>query len=245
MLCMIPISFLYIVLFTFTASAEDMRIAQAEQLYAQRSDLSRVSQAISLLTELIQETPKNYEVQWRLAKYYYFLGKHVTNKEEKFEAFEKGIEAGKQAVLLQPPRPEGHFWLAANYGTYGREKGILKSLMLVKPMRQELEAAIRIDPLHENGSAYAILGKLDSEVPRLFGGSLKRGIDYLEKAVKIGPDNSLAKLFLAESYLYAKRKEEAKQLLEEILTMAPDKNYEFEFTENQQEARRLLAKNFE
>ena len=111
-------------------------------------------------------------------------------------------------------------------------------------MREELEAAIRIDPRHENGSAYALLGKLYSDAPGLFGGNLQRGIEYGEKAVEIGPDNSLAKLFLAESYLKAGRKPDAKRLLEAILTMAPDKGYEFEFTENQQEARRLLKENF-
>jgi len=179
-----------------------------------------------------------------LAKYYHFLGKHATNKREKEDAFQKGIEAGKQATISQPDRPEGHFWLAANHILYGQEKGIFKSLSMIKPARQELEAAIRIDPAFENGSAYAVLGKLDSELPRLFGGNLKRGIEYLEKALKLAPSSSLVKLFLAESYLSAGRKQEAKRLLEEILTMAPDKNYEFEFTENRQEARRLLAKHF-
>jgi tetratricopeptide (TPR) repeat protein len=234
-----------IILFcTLAASTQDARIAQAEQLYAQRPDLSRVRQAISLLAELTRENPKNYEAQWRLAKYYYFLAKHVANRDEKFDAFEKGIESGKQAISVQPNRPEGHFWLAANAGIYGQEKGLFGGLALAKLARQELEAVIRIDPRYEEGSGYAVLGKLHSELPWLFGGSLKRGIEYLEKAVQIGPNNSLPKLFLAESYLRAGRKPEAKRLLEEILTMTPLKNYEFESAENQQEARRLLVKHF-
>jgi tetratricopeptide (TPR) repeat protein len=238
------IFFVLFPLFSFLAAAQDKRLAQAERLYAGRPDLSRVRQAISLLVELAQAEPKNYEAQWRLAKYYYFLGKHVTKEQEKFDAFQNGIAAGQRATSLQPNRPEGYFWLAANYGIYGQERGMFTQLKFVKPMRQALETVIRLNPSFENGSAYAVLGKLESEVPGLFGGSLKRGIEYLEKAVKIGSDNSLAKLFLAESYLKAGRKPEAKRLLEEILTMASDKNYEFEFTENQQEARRLLAKHF-
>ena len=39
----------------------------------------------------------------------------------------------------------------------------------------------------------------------------------LEKALDIGPDNSLAKLFLAEAYLKEDRDDEARRLLEEIL----------------------------
>ena len=63
--------------------------------------------------------------------------------------------------------------------------------------------------------------------------------------MEIGPDNSLAKLFLAEAYLKEDRDDEARRLLEEILMMAPDEGYEFEFRENQEEARRLLSEHFQ
>jgi len=223
---------------------QDKHLAQAEQLYAQRPDLSRVRRAISLLNEVVKNDPENYEAFRRLAKYYHFLGDHVKDEDEKKDVFEKGIGAGKRAVALQPHKADGHFWLAANYGSSAEYRSFLTRWRIVKPMREELEAAIRIDPRHENGSAYALLGKLYAEAPGLFGGDLKRGIEYGEKAVEIGPDNSLAKLFLAESYFRAGRKSEAKRLLEEILAMSPDKGYEFEFTENQQEARRLLKEKF-
>lgn len=238
------LAILCILLLTPLARTQDKRIAQAEEFYAQRPDLSRVRQAISLLTDLTNVDPDNYEAQWRLARYYHFLGKHAARQEEKLDALEKGIEVGKRAVSLQPNRPEGHFWLAANYGTYGQEKSVFTRWRLVKLIRQELEAVIRLDPHYVNGSAYAVLGKLYAEVPGLFGGSLERSIEYGEKAMKIGPDNSLAKLFLAESCLRAGRKPEAKRLIEELLTIAPDKDFEFEFTENQQEARRLLKEKF-
>ena len=47
---------------------------------------------------------------------------------------------------------------------------------------------------------------------------------------------------LAEAYLKEDRDDEARRLLEEILTMALDEGYEFEFRENQEEARRQLEK---
>jgi tetratricopeptide (TPR) repeat protein len=226
------------------APAQDGCIPQAEQLYAQRPDRARVRQAIALLAEAARADSKNYEARWRLAKYYYFLGQHLTKAKERFDAFDKGIAAGQQAAALESNKPEGHFWLAANYAISARERGFLKGLRLAKLARQELETTIRINPAYENAIAYVVLGKLDSELLWLFGGNLKRGIEHLEKAVRLGPGNSLAKLFLAESYLRAGRKPEAKRLLEEILTMAPDKNYEFEYTENRQEARRLLDQSF-
>lgn len=230
----------FILFFASSALAQGSRIARAERLYVQRPDLARVRQAISLLAELVQEDPERYEALWRLAKYSYFLGKHEDDKKERQDAFGEGIEAARRAVTLRPNRPEGHFWLAAIYGEQIQRKSVFTRWMLVKPLRKELEATIRIDPHHENGSAYAALGKLYSDAPGLFGGDIERGIQYLEKAVEIGPDNSLAKLFLAESYLKARRKQDAKRWLESILSQAPDRGYEFEYTENRRRAERLL-----
>ncbi len=228
-----------------SATAQESRIAQADQLYLQRSDLSRVREAISLLAAVVDEDAENYEALWRLTKYYHFLGTHAASNDAAKDALEQGIERGEQAVALVPDRPEGHFWLAASYGEYGQRRNIFKAWRLVEPMRKALRIVISLDPSHENGSAYAVLGKLDSEVPGLFGGNRKRGIRSLEKALDIEPDNSLAKLFLAEAYLKEDRDDEARRLLEEILTMAPDEGYEFEFRENQEEARRLLSEHFQ
>ena len=209
-----------------SGTAQESRIGQADQLYLLRSDLSRVREAIALLAEVVDEDAENYDVLWRLTKYYHFLGTHAASKDAAKDALQQGIERGEQAVALVPDRPEGHFWLAANYGEYGQRRNIFKRWRLVKRMRKALEMVIGLDPSHEDGSAYAVLGKLDSEVPGLFGGNRKRGITSLEKALDIGPDNSLAKLFLAEAYLKEERDDEARRLLEEILTMAPDEGYE-------------------
>ena len=228
-----------------SATAQESRIAQADQLYLQRSDLSSVSEATSLLADVVSEDAENYEAIWRLTKYYYFLGTHAVSKDTARDALEQGIERGEHAVALVPDRPEGHFWLAASYAAYGQRRNIFKRWGLVKPIRKALETAIGLDPDYENGSAYAVLGKLDVEVPGFFGGNRKRGITSLEKTLGIGPDNSLAKLFLAEAYLKEGQDDEARRLFEEILTMAPDEGYEFEFRENQEEARRLLSEHFQ
>ena len=74
------------------------------------------------------------------------------------------------------------------------------------------QMVVGLDRSNKNGSAYAVLSKLDSEVPGLFGGNRSAAITSLEKALDIGPDNSLAKLFLAEAYLKEDRDDEARRL---------------------------------
>ena len=231
-----------------SATAQESRIAQADQLYLQRSDVSRVREAISLLAAAVDEDAEKLRSALAADQVLPLpghVGTPAASNDAAKDALEQGIERGEQAVALVPDRPEGHFWLAASYGEYGQRRNIFKRWRLVEPMRKALRIVISLDPSHESGSAYAVLGKLDSEVPGLFGGNRKRGIRSLEKALDIGPANSLTKLFLAEAYLKEDRDDEARRLLEEILTMAPDEGYEFEFRENQEEARRLLSEHFQ
>ena len=50
-----------------------MGIAQADQFYRQRDDLSRLEQGIVLLRQAAAIDPTNYDVEWRLAKFDYYL----------------------------------------------------------------------------------------------------------------------------------------------------------------------------
>ncbi len=62
-------------------------------------------------------TGRTREPAWKLARVYYWLGSHAPEQERR--AFlEKGIETARHAVSLKPDAPEGHFWIAANMGTY-------------------------------------------------------------------------------------------------------------------------------
>ena len=91
-------------------------IAEADRLYEGRADLMKARQAIVTLRQAQAEDPTNYDIAWRLAEFDYFLGSHTSDSGEQDKDFREGIEAGKLAVKLQDGKPEGHFWLGANYG---------------------------------------------------------------------------------------------------------------------------------
>src|SRR5262245_45125778 len=90
--------------------------AQADDFYAQRADVMKVRQAIIVLRQAFTANPADYEIAWRLARANYYLGTHSPDDTETERAFREGTEAGKEAVKLDASRPEGHFWLGANYG---------------------------------------------------------------------------------------------------------------------------------
>jgi tetratricopeptide (TPR) repeat protein len=199
-------------------------IQKADELYAQRADLGKVRAAINTLRVARTADFDNYDILWRSAKYNYYLGAHSPNEDEKNRAFREGIEAGKAAVSAHGDRPEGHFWLGANYGG-SAQTGVLAGLSSISDIRDEMEQVLKIDPTYEGGSAYMVLGQLDLEAPKMMGGDPERAIAYLEKGDKLNLQNSMLKLRLAEAYFRTKRINDAKKELDEIAKMTPDPNY--------------------
>src|SRR5215468_11230274 len=108
---------------TDTASAAG-DIASADQLYGQRADLLQLRRGIVSLRQALTKDPGNYDAAWKLSKFNYYLATHTEDSNERDDAFKAGIEAGKTAVQLQTQKPDGHFWLGANYGGAAEESAI-------------------------------------------------------------------------------------------------------------------------
>jgi tetratricopeptide (TPR) repeat protein len=216
-------------------------VVQADQLYAQRDDLMSVRRGIVMLRQAVTADPGSYDAAWRLAKFNYYLATHTDDKQERDAAFRQGIEAGKTAVELQDGKPDGHFWLGANYGG-SAQVSTLAGLAAVGDIKREMETVLRLDEGYQNGSAYMVLGILYLESPALLGGSPEMAVSELEKGVKIGDANAFLHLHLAEAYLKVGRKADARQQLQTIIDMKPDKDYLPEYKEAVNDARQLLPK---
>src|SRR3954471_21938906 len=119
-------------------------IAEAERLYAERADLVKVRLGIVSLRQAQADDAGNYDLAWRLAKFNYYLGAHTPDRSEQDKAFREGIDAGKLAVKLQDGKPEGHFWLGANYGG-SAQASTLAGLSEINDIKGEMDAVIKID----------------------------------------------------------------------------------------------------
>src|SRR5229473_2037 len=214
-------------------------IAQADQFYREREDLVRLEQGIVLLRQAAANDPNSYDANWRLAKFDYYLATH-TDGEYRERAFREGIDAGKSAVQLQGDKPEGHFWLGANYG------GSLDSgsfgLATVSDVRQEMETVLKLDEGYQDGSAYMVLGLVDLKAPKIVGGDPQRAVTEMEKGLQFGKANAFLRLHLAEAYQAVGRSADARAELNSILSMTPDPSYLPELKEAQTQARQMLDK---
>ncbi|HET6893190.1 MAG TPA: TRAP transporter TatT component family protein [Pyrinomonadaceae bacterium] len=216
-------------------------VAQAEELYRQREDLSKLRQAVTLLRQARIGDYGNYEIAWKLAKFDYYLGSHTDDDRERDEAFREGIEAAKTAVQIYGDKPDGHFWLGANYGGTA-EHSIVAGLATIEDIRREMEAVLKIDEGYQSGSAYLGLGQLYLQAPKILGGDTQKAISYLEKGLKFGSNNALLRLRLAEAYEAAHRDAEARREIDFLLRMTPHPDYVPEHNEAVGEARKLLKK---
>ncbi|HMF55367.1 MAG TPA: TRAP transporter TatT component family protein, partial [Pyrinomonadaceae bacterium] len=198
-----------------------------------------VREGIVLLRQVRASDQNNYETAWRLAKFNYYLGSHTQEQSERDRAFREGVEAGRAAVKLQDAKPEGHFWLGANYGGEA-EQSALAGLSSIEDIRNEMEAVIRIDETYQLGSAHMVLCQLYLEAPKIVGGDPALALQECEKGLKHGQSNALLRLRLAEAYIANKRPEDARKQINELMQMKPDPDYVPEHNEAVAKAQELL-----
>src|SRR5438552_3256178 len=123
-----------------------------DALYADRAHLESARRAAAIWTADLARNPRAYDAAWKLARAQYWLGTHAPDAGRR-TLLEKGIDAGRAAAALAPNRPEGHFWTAANMGALAESYGRRQGLKYRRPIRDELEAVLKIDPAFEHGSA--------------------------------------------------------------------------------------------
>jgi tetratricopeptide (TPR) repeat protein len=219
------------------SAAED--INSADQLYGQRADLTQLRQGIVSLRQAQTKDPGNYDAAWKLSKFNYYLATHTDDSKERDDAFKAGIGAGKAAVQLQNDKPDGHFWLGANYGG-AAEHSAIQGLATVDDIRKEMETVLRLDQGYQDGSAYMVLGLVYLNAPGIVGGDPKKAVEEMEQGLRFGEPNAFLHLHLAEAYKKVGRNDDARRELKKILAMNPDPAYAPEYTEASGDAQKLL-----
>ena len=216
------------------------RIAEGDELYKERADLAKARVAVAALRQAVTADYGNYEAAWKLSRACFYVGDHSKGAAAD-EMFKTGVEAGKAAVKLQNDKPEGHFWLGANYGGEA-SRSTLASLSSVQDIKNEMETVIKLDEKFHGGSAYLALGRLYLEAPTVLGGDVSKATEYLKKGLTISPNNAMMKYYLAESYAASNRDAEAKKLIAEIIEMTPDPQYQAEHKDAVDKANKLKQK---
>ncbi len=230
-----------------------------------------VLEAIEGYRAMLAAAPDRLDVRIKLLRAIVFLGEYATpesaDRKPIFEdgrlVFEDGIAQLEKnlGVALAKRGPEElpallagtpdagalYFYGALQWGFLGRYFGKMASLRqgLARKIRDLGETAILLDPRYDGGAGYRLIGRLHAEAPRvpLVTGwvSHARAVQYLEKALELGPQEPLNRLFLAEAYLDDRtRRAKAIELLREAAAMPPRPELELEDRRASRDAAALL-----
>ena len=196
-------------------AAARLQNGDADALYRQRADLAQAERAADLWAARAAGGT-DFEAAWKLARASYWIGTHGA-PEARRRALERGVGAGEQAARLEPSRPEGHFWQAANMGALAESFGMTQGLRYRGRIKAALERVLAIDAGWQQGSADRALGWWYHKVPGLFGGSEERAELHLRRALTYNPQSTATLFFLAEVLLDRGKRDDARAMLQRTI----------------------------
>src|SRR5687768_14585636 len=211
-----------------------------DALYKDRETLASARRATEIWEARLKANARDFESAQKLSKARYWLGTNGLPEPERKAALEAGIAAARAAIALDPKRPEGHFWLAANMGALAESFGMRQGVRYRGPIKDALLATLKIDPGFLDGSADRALGRWYYKVPGLFGGSNKRSEEHLRKSLTYNPNSVISHLFLADTLADMGRRDEARKEYQAAIEAPFDPEWTPEDRRFREQARRLL-----
>jgi hypothetical protein len=212
----------------------------ADSLYADRVHIESARKAAALWAVALAQNPRSYDDAWKLSRACYWLGTHGSDSERR-TLLEQGVEAGQKASAIASNRPESHFWTAANMGALAESYGMRQGLKYRRPIKDELDAVLKIDPSFEHGSADRAIGRWYFKVPRLFGGSRAESEKHLKASLAYDAEGTASHFFLAELYLDDGRKAEARAELQKVVDARGYPDWKPEDDEFKARAQKMLT----
>ena len=201
------------------AAAHRALLARVDALYAARDDRRTLDDQRKLLDGEVARSPNDYELSWRAARLYFWLGDDPSlPADQRSKLGKTGWDLAERAVALAPGRPDGHYWAAVNIGTYALGLGVVKALAsgLEGKFRDHLTRAEALAPAYNQGGVGVAWGRFYEKLPWP-----KRDRGRAEQALRRvlaeqNPNNLRARVYLAETLNADGHAEEARRLLDEV-----------------------------
>jgi tetratricopeptide (TPR) repeat protein len=194
-----------------------------EALYRQREDIAKAKQAADIWGARAAKN-NDFESWWKLARACYWIGTHGADADRR-PALERGLKAAETAATLEPKKPEGYFWQAANQGALAESFGMWQGIKYRGRIKDNLQRVLAMDPAWQQGSADRALGWWYYKVPGMFGGSDEKAEQHLRKALTYNPKSTATLYFLSEVLLDRGKKSDATAMLQQVLDAPLDPDW--------------------
>ena len=211
-----------------------------DALYKNREDLANAKRAADIWAARLAANARDFDSACRLSQARYWLGTNGLPEAERKPALEAGITAARAAIALNPNRPDGHFWLAANMGALAESYGMRQGIKYRGQIKDALLTTLKLDPAFLDGSADRALGRWYFKVPGLFGGSNKESEAHLRKSLTYNPNSIISHIFLAETLADMGKKDDARKEAQAAIDAPVDPNWAPEDRRFKEQAKRLI-----
>ncbi|MEP5611175.1 MAG: tetratricopeptide repeat protein [Cyclobacteriaceae bacterium] len=186
-----------------------------------------------------------------LLRAYEFKGAFTDISEADRKAtYEKAIEIGEKELVKYPDHVALRYYYVSNLARWGQVIGVIQASKngLVNRIKTQSEEILILDPLFAEAGAQRILGAMHLKVPKipfiLKWPSKERALELLEQAYNSFPANPGNTMLYAEALLEDKQDDEAKKLLEELMSREPRKDRFLEDMSSLAKAKEIYDKEF-
>ncbi len=233
-------SMLSICLILATSWAQSPLVAELRTLATTyHKDPARLDQVWEGL-ERASATDGHVENLLALARVCFIWGDvRATSREQKLAAYDRGRQAAKRVVELEPRNVLAHFWYATNMARWGQTKGVVRSLFLLPTVQEEIQTILNLDPTFT--AVYALAGNVFYEVPGRFGGDLKKAEEMFRKGLELDPQFTTMRVGLGKTLLKLGRRAEAERELRAVLDEKAPRNPADWTLKDSKEASELLT----
>jgi hypothetical protein len=213
-------------------------IKLADEVYRQRVELSRSSssqrEAWEREIKLLARQIDSYELEWRLSRLLFVEG------ERDSRSYYEGAVHGRRSIKLGSSAVEGYFWAGVNLALYAQARQGLRAVFALLEAKRDLKRASQIAEGYHGAGPLRVLGRLAHKSPRVLGGNAERSRICYERALEIAPTNSVTLVYAAELEIDCRNPKKAAGLLERLMRLPIDPDWEFENIRDKNLARSLL-----
>jgi hypothetical protein len=192
-------------------------VATARALLQQyHDDPTSIDRARDLLEGALTRGGADPETLIVLARAWYLHAEQRAATEgARIAAYERSRDLGRRAAELAPANPDAHLAYAIGLGSWAQAKGLLRSALALRTIREEVATVLRLDP--RSIQAHIMAGSINRELPVVLGGDRAKAEAHFKTAQALDPHLTGVRLELAMLYIDLGRLDEARRELQGLL----------------------------
>ncbi|TVR78846.1 MAG: hypothetical protein EA412_07620 [Chitinophagaceae bacterium] len=190
-------------------------------------------EALKVFLSVLERSPNNHEALWNVSFLYSRIGHRKENHEVKVRYFNKAKDYAEQALRINPRNEQSNYVMAVAMGRMALISGARDRVAASRDIKKYAEQTLEANTEHAGGHhvmglwhyRMANLSWSERNAARILFGGIPEGasdedaIYHLNKAVDLEPGFLLYQYDLADVYIKLENKNQAKEILKNLLNL--------------------------